>query len=94
VCKHHHTAGDLHNLNIIANLTSQAGIVYVLQKSPPTLEDGGKVFCLLWCSVKAFVLISFHMKMITNILKYLNNIFMLIWQKALFGKFSAMTFIV
>lgn len=78
MCKHHSTAGSLHNLTTIAHLTSQSGIVWVLQQIPPTLEGGEESPLSSYQNLSPSALhkplygfIRFHMKMLTiKIFKY------------------------
>lgn len=78
MCKHHSTAGSLHNLAMIAHLTSQSRIVWALQKIPPALAGGKERALFFYWHLSLSALhrplcgfIRFHVKMLTiKIFKY------------------------
>lgn len=78
MCKHHSTAGSLHNLAMIAHLTSQSRIVWALQKISPALEGGEEraLFFYWHLSLSAlcrplYGFVRFHVKILTiKIFKY------------------------
>lgn len=72
MCKHHSTAGNLHNLSIISNSTSQSEIAWVLQRalSAWKMERASVLLwkALPWCGALGFAFVRFHIPMVTNVL--------------------------